>query len=228
MHSELAELEQLGETLTRWADGEVGRTRFGTGALFACEDKILLGLRYADNHPGANRWSVPGGHLRPHETPLQGALRAAREETGWDLHADDPALPHALSAHYHQDIGVFYVTLYYVFLLASCMEPADGMQAWNWTQHGSIKQLQLFGGLDAVLAQLDVSCGIEVDAGAHKATEATVATAVTTATAATVATVAPIPRPEGADLSWIVAPGQNCPECGHFTTTLPCKCGNAW
>jgi 8-oxo-dGTP pyrophosphatase MutT (NUDIX family) len=33
--------------------------------------------------PGAGRWALPGGHVRPDENPAQAALRAVREETGY-------------------------------------------------------------------------------------------------------------------------------------------------
>lgn len=46
-------------------------------------------------HRRLGRWVQPGGHIEPMETPLQGALREAAEETGLDhLVVLDPALFH--------------------------------------------------------------------------------------------------------------------------------------
>ncbi len=36
-------------------------------------------------HPKLHKWLPPGGHLEPNETPPEGALREAREETGLEI-----------------------------------------------------------------------------------------------------------------------------------------------
>ncbi|HEY1645429.1 MAG TPA: NUDIX hydrolase [Candidatus Saccharimonadales bacterium] len=51
-----------------------------TRVLINCEDKTMVtkGL-------GANRWGLPGGGLKKHETPKQGAIREVKEEVGINL-----------------------------------------------------------------------------------------------------------------------------------------------
>ena len=44
------------------------------------QGKILLGTR--KDSPGLGLWALPGGHVSPNETFLQGAVREAEEETG--------------------------------------------------------------------------------------------------------------------------------------------------
>ncbi|NGN64718.1 NUDIX domain-containing protein [Streptomyces sp. A7024] len=49
-------------------------------------------FRY-DNEEVGVHWAMPGGGLDPGETPLQGAVREVREETGWtDLELDGTVL----------------------------------------------------------------------------------------------------------------------------------------
>ena len=45
---------------------------------------VLIGKR--KNPPAAGEWALPGGHVKPGETSLEGALRELKEETGIDLH----------------------------------------------------------------------------------------------------------------------------------------------
>ena len=51
------------------------------GLLLATEDQVLLQHRAKWSHHGGT-WGIPGGALRPGETPLAGALREAWEEAG--------------------------------------------------------------------------------------------------------------------------------------------------
>ncbi|MDO5495784.1 MAG: NUDIX hydrolase, partial [bacterium] len=63
------------------------------------EPEILLQLRSAHSHQGGT-WSIPGGALKPGETPEQAAYREAHEETGINPHALHTR--HILS-HHHPD-----------------------------------------------------------------------------------------------------------------------------
>ena len=42
--------------------------------------RVLLVLR--GHEPQSGRWSIPGGHVEPGETPAEAAAREALEETG--------------------------------------------------------------------------------------------------------------------------------------------------
>ena len=55
------------------------RPHLGVGGLLLYRDKILLIKRKYD--PGANLWSIPGGHLKLGETCKEGAEREFLEET---------------------------------------------------------------------------------------------------------------------------------------------------
>jgi 8-oxo-dGTP diphosphatase len=46
-------------------------------------EEILLALWNED--AGRKRWTLPGGGVDLHETPEQGAVREAKEETGYDV-----------------------------------------------------------------------------------------------------------------------------------------------
>jgi ADP-ribose pyrophosphatase YjhB (NUDIX family)/GNAT superfamily N-acetyltransferase len=54
-------------------------------------DRAVLLLRY-DNPDTGPYWALPGGGLEPGESPLQGATREVREETGWDDITPGPLL----------------------------------------------------------------------------------------------------------------------------------------
>jgi 8-oxo-dGTP pyrophosphatase MutT (NUDIX family) len=57
----------------------------GAGILFVCNatGRVLLALRsrWVDE---PEVWGIPGGGVEPGESPLEGALREASEEIGWD------------------------------------------------------------------------------------------------------------------------------------------------
>ena len=50
----------------------------GSGIVIS-ENKILL-----IQHRYIKEWFQPGGHVDPNESPLQGAIREVKEETGWN------------------------------------------------------------------------------------------------------------------------------------------------
>lgn len=52
-----------------------------TAAVYIVADEKVL-LLY---HRKLRKWLPPGGHLEPNETPPEGALREAKEETGLDI-----------------------------------------------------------------------------------------------------------------------------------------------
>ena len=56
------------------------RRTYTTAVFVVCAGRVLL-LR----HRRYGKWLPPGGHLRPHELPDEGACREVREETGLDV-----------------------------------------------------------------------------------------------------------------------------------------------
>jgi ADP-ribose pyrophosphatase YjhB (NUDIX family) len=54
-------------------------------------DRAVLLFRYEDPD-GGPYWALPGGGLEPGETPLRGAAREVREETGWSDLTPGPLL----------------------------------------------------------------------------------------------------------------------------------------
>ena len=69
----LAELDRLSRPFDRGADP----VHFTGSAIVVGTRGVLLHL-----HKRIGRWLQPGGHIDPGETPLDAALREAREETG--------------------------------------------------------------------------------------------------------------------------------------------------
>jgi 8-oxo-dGTP diphosphatase len=59
------------------------KVKVGVAAIIERDGKILMGQR--KNSHGAGRWSFPGGHIEPGETPEQACEREAMEETGLRL-----------------------------------------------------------------------------------------------------------------------------------------------
>lgn len=77
-----------------WSIGPNGERmwgRYGAGGLLAIDaDRgVLMQHRAAWNHFGST-WGIPGGALMRGETPIDGALREAREETAIDTDALEP------------------------------------------------------------------------------------------------------------------------------------------
>ena len=65
------------------------RPHIGVGGLLTYRNKLLLIKRKYD--PGANLWSIPGGHLKLGETCKEGAEREFTEETTIKVKAQDLA-----------------------------------------------------------------------------------------------------------------------------------------
>ena len=64
-------------------------TKRGSNAILVEDGKILLLLRGDGANFKPNHWCPPGGHVEPGETPIQGAVRETREETGLIVKPDD-------------------------------------------------------------------------------------------------------------------------------------------
>jgi 8-oxo-dGTP diphosphatase len=57
-------------------------TRLAAYVVVVEEGRVLLALW---NEPERKRWTLPGGGVELHETPEEGAVREAREESGYDV-----------------------------------------------------------------------------------------------------------------------------------------------
>ena len=119
-------------------------------------DKVALHL-----HKRLGMWLQPGGHIDAGETPAQGALREAGEETGLPVrhedgnglfvHVDVHAGP---KGHTHHDLR------YVVRAPEVPMNPAEGESPdarwFTWDEAIEIADVGLVGGLLATKALLDL------------------------------------------------------------------------
>lgn len=68
--------------------GSTQLTPVASVLLFRPDGRVLL-LQRAHHKPFGNKWGLPCGKLNDGETPLDGAIRELREETGIHLLPDD-------------------------------------------------------------------------------------------------------------------------------------------
>ncbi|MEU3553602.1 bifunctional GNAT family N-acetyltransferase/NUDIX hydrolase [Streptomyces fragilis] len=102
-------------------------------------DRPVLLLRYENPDDGVY-WAVPGGGLEPGESPLQGATREVREETGWSDVTPGPLLcvwEHDFTYHgvpVRQHEHVYLARAPHRDLSGDLTEAhrADGILAWRW------------------------------------------------------------------------------------------------
>jgi len=57
-----------------------------SGVMITHDDKYLL---VQENKPDDVGWTIPAGRVRDQETPEEGAIREAKEETGLEVKIDD-------------------------------------------------------------------------------------------------------------------------------------------
>ncbi len=75
--------------------GSVQLTPVASVLLFHPDGRILL-LQRAHHKPFGSKWGLPCGKLNDGETPIDGAIRELREETGLHLNPEDLATHDAL------------------------------------------------------------------------------------------------------------------------------------
>ena len=111
----------IAPTLEAPFDEHVNDTHITGSAIVVGKRGVVLHL-----HKRLNIWLQPGGHIESGETPAEGVLREAREETGLDVrHPDNgPVLVH-LDVHPgprgHTHLDVRYI------VMADDVEPAPGV-----------------------------------------------------------------------------------------------------
>jgi 8-oxo-dGTP diphosphatase len=121
----------------------------GVGAVAVIEDSILLVRR--GRPPQAGRWSVPGGHVEPGETPESAVLRELLEETG--LTGD--CGPVVLNVTLDIEDRRYWITDFAVTVHGNRVPvAADDAQAAAWVPLGQLDGLELVDGLDRLIATL--------------------------------------------------------------------------
>ena len=143
-------------TLTEPYDEALGLVHVTASAIVVSDagDKVALHL-----HKRLGMWLQPGGHIDAGETPAQGALREAEEETGLPVHHEDGnglfvhVDVHAgPKGHTHHDLR------YVVRAPEVPMNPAEGESPdarwFSWDEAIEIADVGLVGGLLATKALL--------------------------------------------------------------------------
>ncbi|WP_377268959.1 NUDIX hydrolase [Peterkaempfera sp. SMS 1(5)a] len=102
-------------------------------------DAAVFLLRY-DNEEVGVHWAMPGGGLEPGETPVEGAVRELREETGWTDVTPGPLL--CTWEHDFTRAGVPVRQFEHIYLAhgprrepterAVAGHPEDGILHWRW------------------------------------------------------------------------------------------------
>lgn len=99
-----------------------------------CQDReeILLALWREDAHH--KRWTLPGGGVDLHETPEEGAVREAKEETGYDV----------------EILGLLGLETDFI--------PASGRTRGEW-RHRDLRAVRIFYAARVVGGELTAECG---------------------------------------------------------------------
>lgn len=112
----------------------------GVGVYIVKNGKVLIGKRKAKLAFGT--YAAPGGHLEFGETPIECAIREAKEETGLDLKK-------VFTGPYATDLleGKHYITLSTFAVCPEDQEPQvlepDKLESWFWADWNEIPEPQM-------------------------------------------------------------------------------------
>jgi 8-oxo-dGTP diphosphatase len=128
---------------------EPGPVVRGVGAVVVVDGSILLVRR--GRPPQAGRWSVPGGHVEPGESPETAVLRELHEETG----LSGVCGPVVLDVTVDIEGRRYWITDFAVTVPDRRGPVAsDDAEAAAWVPLGQLEDLDLVDGLDRLIATL--------------------------------------------------------------------------
>ena len=141
------------------------RPHIGVGGLLLYQNMILLIKRKYD--PGANLWSIPGGHLKLGETCKKGAEREFLEETTITAHAGKLAgIVDTLIYDEENKLKYHYVLINYFMEIEDCRftdtKPIPKLEAQSdaadiaFVPIGNISDYKIMEALDTLLKELSL------------------------------------------------------------------------
>lgn len=128
-------------------------------AIIDSKGRLLMVQRGHD--PEKGRWSLPGGKLRPGETPEQAAVREAFEETGLKV-VVERALP--VENKPGGDDRVYQIHAFVVSVTAGDLVPSDDAADAVWADAETLDRLPLTTNLDAYLIRAGLMSAIAPNA----------------------------------------------------------------
>lgn len=127
-----------------------GPTVRGVGAVVVVDGSILLIRR--GRSPQAGRWSVPGGHVEPGETPEVAVVRELAEETG----LSGVCGPVVVDVTVDIEGRSYWITDFMVTVEHADDPVASGdAESVAWVALGQIHELDVVDGLERLIAALD-------------------------------------------------------------------------
>ena len=115
----------------------------GVGAVIIKEGTIALIKR--GNEPARGKWTIPGGLVELAESPEQGVIREAKEETGLDV--DNPTLLDVVSNVDYDEAGkvkYHYVIIeYLVHVKSGTAQASSDAVELQWVPFNSVEDYNL-------------------------------------------------------------------------------------
>lgn len=128
------------------------KPHFEISALYIEDGDRILILHRQPNKSQGNRWGIPAGKIDKGETPLQAAIREAKEETGFDF-TDYPVQPlTTVYCEYNEKLHFAYHT----FRVKMPFDP--GSVKINFEEHKGFTWVTLEEGLQYPLIEDEDTC----------------------------------------------------------------------